>query len=76
MACRCKSSRAKKYAARNGYKHFDMMGAGKPNEDYGVREFKEKFGGELVENGRFLYILQPHLYKLGKKVIQIIKGRK
>jgi len=64
------------YAARNGYKYFDMMGAGKPDEDYGVREFKAKFGGELVEYGRFLCILQPCLYKLGKKVIQIIKSRK
>ncbi|MDR1698885.1 MAG: aminoacyltransferase [Prevotellaceae bacterium] len=64
------------YAAANNYKYFDMMGAGKPNEEYGVRDFKVKFGGDLVEHGRFLYITQPLLYKLGKKIIQIIKNRK
>ena len=64
------------YAAENGFERFDMMGAGNPKEGYGVRDFKAKFGGELVENGRFLYICKPFLYKLGKKVISIIKNRK
>lgn len=31
---------------------FDFGGAGKPDEDYGPRKFKAKFGGELVEYGR------------------------
>ncbi len=61
------------YAAQNGCKHFDMMGAGKPNESYGVREFKAKFGGKLVENGRFLTVLSPLLYKIGKIGVAIIK---
>ena len=64
------------FAALNGFKRFDMMGAGKPDEGYGVREFKSKFGGELVEHGRFLCICQPTLYKLGKYIISIIKGTK
>ena len=53
-----------------------MMGAGKPDEGYGVREFKSKFGGELVELGRFLSINNPILYSIGKKVIEIIKKKK
>ena len=61
------------YAVENNFVCFDMMGAGKPDKDYGVRNFKAKFGGELVENGRFLYIGKPFLYKLGKTVISIIK---
>ena len=61
------------YAATNGYKRFDMMGAGKPDESYGVREFKSKFGGKLVEHGRFLFVCQPRLYMLGKKVVEILK---
>jgi len=61
------------YAAKNGFTHFDMMGAGKPDEGYGVRDFKARFGGELVENGRFLYILNTILYKTGKFAIKIIK---
>lgn len=61
------------YAARNNYEKFDFMGAGKPDKEYGVREFKSKFGGELVEHGRFLYICKPLLYKIGKSAIQLRK---
>jgi len=64
------------YAASNGYARFDMMGAGKPDEGYGVREFKSKFGGELVEHGRFLYVCKPLLYSLGRKMVQKMKGIK
>ena len=63
------------YASENGIKYFDMMGAGKPEQDYGVREFKAKFGGKLVEHGRFLYLTRPFLYKIGKKAIEFIKKR-
>lgn len=44
------------YASRNGIALFDFMGAGKPDEDYGVRDFKLKFGGELLEAGRYEFI--------------------
>jgi len=63
------------YAAKNGYHHFDMMGAGKPDEGYGVRVFKSEFGGELVEHGRFLFICQPMLYSLGKYIVIKIKSK-
>jgi lipid II:glycine glycyltransferase (peptidoglycan interpeptide bridge formation enzyme) len=63
------------FAAKNGFKYFDMMGAGKPNESYGVREFKAKFGGTQVEHGRFLCVAKPLFYNLGKKAIQIVKKR-
>lgn len=61
------------YAANNGYHHFDMMGAGKPDESYGVREFKAKFGGQLMENGRFQTVLNPLLYKIGVMGVTIMK---
>lgn len=64
------------YAAKKGFEHFDFMGAGKPDESYGVREFKSKFGGELVEYGRFLFVCKPRLYSLGKQVIQKLKVSK
>ena len=64
------------YAAEQNHTYFDMMGAGKPDEGYGVREFKSKFGGELVEHGRFLSINNRLLYSLGKKAVEIIKKRK
>ena len=54
---------------------FDMMGAGSPNVRYGVRDFKAKFGGELVEHGRYLCICKPLLYKLGKLGVQILKKK-
>ncbi len=61
------------YAARNGLKYFDFMGAGKPDEDYGVREFKSKFGGKEVCYGRFLRINNHFLYHLGKLGLKVMK---
>jgi len=63
------------YAASNGFTCFDMMGAGKPEEGYGVREFKSKFGGQLVEHGRFLYVSKPRLYALGRYIIKKLKSK-
>ena len=65
--------KAIEYAAGNGFEYFDFMGAGKKDEPYGVREFKSKFGGELVEQGRFLYICKPGLYKFSKSVLNVMK---
>ena len=64
---------AMKYASEHNIKRFDFMGAGKPDEAYGVREFKAKFGGELVEHGRFLCVLHPLLYQIGKIGVKILK---
>jgi lipid II:glycine glycyltransferase (peptidoglycan interpeptide bridge formation enzyme) len=64
---------AMEYGYNNGLRRFDFMGAGKPNEGYGVRDFKEKFGGKLVEHGRFLKICNPILYKVGKMGIFILQ---
>ena len=61
------------YAAQNNYKHLDMMGAGKPNDDYGVRDFKAKFGGQLVEHGRFFHVQSPLLYSIGKLGVCFLK---
>lgn len=64
-----------KYAAESGCQIFDMMGAGKPDEAYGVRDFKAKFGGKLVEHGRFLCIRKPLLYWTGKTGVKILKRK-
>jgi len=53
------------YGLKNGFTHFDFMGAGKPEEDYGVREFKARFGGEEVQFGRYSLVLNKSLYKVG-----------
>ena len=54
------------YAINNGLKCFDFLGAGKRDQDYGVREFKSKFGGKLVAYGRYERINKSFLYKIGK----------
>ncbi len=64
------------YAVKKGIKRFDFMGAGAPDKDYGVREFKSKFGGELVEYGRFFKIYKPALYQVGKTGVKILKSIK
>lgn len=65
-----------RYAAEHGMPRFDMMGAGKPDEAYGVRDFKAKFGGLEVEHGRFLCITKPLLYKIGTLGVKILKKLK
>ena len=64
-----------RYAAENGCLIFDMMGAGKPEEAYGVRDFKARFGGEQVEHGRYLYVRKPLLYWIGKTGVKMLKKR-
>lgn len=63
------------YAQQNGLSRFDFMGAGKPEEAYGVRDFKARFGGEQVEHGRFLCVRKPLLYWIGKMGVKILKRR-
>lgn len=41
------------WGVENGFSKFDFGGAGKPDEYYGVREFKKQFGGDLVNFGRY-----------------------
>lgn len=61
------------YALKNDISLFDFMGAGKPDEDYGVRDFKKRFGGEEVEYGRYRKILNPVLYITGKKGLELMQ---
>ena len=52
-----------------------MMGAGTPDVEYGVRDFKAEFGGEMVEHGRFRKIAKPILYKIGILGIKMLKHK-
>jgi len=59
------------WGAENGYRMYDFGGAGKPNEEYGVRDFKAKFGGDLVSYGRNICVHAPallHLSQWGYKI--------
>ena len=63
------------YAKNHGLPLFDFMGAGVPDQPYGVRDFKMEFGGELVEHGRFLCVRKPLLYKIGKMGVKWLKRK-
>lgn len=52
------------FATKNNIKCFDFMGVGTPDKDYGVRDFKAKFGGEMVNYGRFGRINNSLLYAI------------
>lgn len=41
------------WSNEQGYSRYDFGGAGWPNVPYGVRDFKAKFGGDLVCYGRY-----------------------
>jgi len=64
------------YAAKNNIPRFDFMGVGVPDRDYGVRDFKARFGGEMVNYGRFARINNKLIYtvsELGYNVLSLIK---
>jgi hypothetical protein len=54
------------WSVENGYTVYDFGGAGKPDEEYGVRDFKAKFGGELVNYGRNICIHRPKTLQVSK----------
>ena len=61
------------WGAKNGYSLYDFGGAGKPDEKYGVRDFKAKFGGELVNFGRNICVHSPRLLKISKLGYQLLR---
>lgn len=57
----------------NGYHVFGFGGAGNPNEAYGPREFKAKFGGEQVNYGRNTIIHSPTRLRVSKTIYSLIQ---
>jgi hypothetical protein len=49
-----------KWAAEHHCSLYDFGGAGVPDKSYGVRDFKSKFGGELVSFGRYRKVYAPY----------------
>lgn len=54
------------WCKRSGYKIFDFGGAGKPGKPYGVRDYKLRFGGRLVNFGRYEKVHNKLLMKIGE----------
>jgi lipid II:glycine glycyltransferase (peptidoglycan interpeptide bridge formation enzyme) len=65
-----------KWGTENGYKSFDFGGAGKPDEEYPVRTFKERFGGNLINFGRYTKVHSPLKLKVATKGYQAIRKMK
>ncbi len=65
-----------KWGAENGYRHYDFGGAGRPDERYGVRDFKAKFAGEPVSFGRNVFVHSPTLYRLFRAAYRLRVGRR
>jgi CelD/BcsL family acetyltransferase involved in cellulose biosynthesis len=64
------------WSQQQGYQRYDFGGAGWPGKPYGVRDFKAKFGGELVNYGRYRkvysrwrFLLAEGAYSVGRKLI-------
>jgi hypothetical protein len=57
----------------HGYRLYDFGGAGKPTETYGVRDFKAKFGGNLVCYGRNTWVTHPALLTVSKCAYEMIR---
>jgi serine/alanine adding enzyme len=62
-----------KWSVENGYKVYDFGGAGRPDEEYGVRDFKAKFGGRLVNYGRNVCVHAPLTFKGSKSIYQVVR---
>lgn len=62
-----------RWAKRAGMMVFDFGGAGKPGEAYGPRDYKAKFGGELVNYGRDLCIHAPRLLRVSEFGYRIVR---
>jgi lipid II:glycine glycyltransferase (peptidoglycan interpeptide bridge formation enzyme) len=52
------------WGSKNGFQSFDFGGAGRPDEKYGVRDFKERFGGQVVNYGRYTNVYSARLYNV------------
>jgi lipid II:glycine glycyltransferase (peptidoglycan interpeptide bridge formation enzyme) len=61
------------YGCKNGCELFDFGGAGVADEEYGVREFKKRFGGQLVEYSSFKKIHRPVIANLGSRFLSVCR---
>jgi lipid II:glycine glycyltransferase (peptidoglycan interpeptide bridge formation enzyme) len=66
------------WAKEKGYLLFDFGGGGEPGVEYGVRDYKMKYGCEIFDYGRMLYTHRPFTYFLAQaayKFYHKLKGK-
>ncbi|TFG89870.1 MAG: peptidoglycan bridge formation glycyltransferase FemA/FemB family protein [Candidatus Atribacteria bacterium] len=61
------------WGVNNDYELFDFGGAGRPEEHYGVRDFKMKFGGTAVSYGRYRIIFKKTVYGIIRMIFPFYK---
>lgn len=59
------------WGCKSGYRLFDFGGAGLPEEEYGPREFKSTFGGQLVNLGRYTVVHKPKMLKMIQNMYKV-----
>jgi serine/alanine adding enzyme len=57
----------------HGFAHYDFGGAGSPHKRYGVRDFKAKFGGQLVNFGRYRKVYSPWKLALAERAYEVLR---
>ncbi|HRR06379.1 MAG TPA: GNAT family N-acetyltransferase [Victivallales bacterium] len=60
-----------RWGKANKYTLFDFGGAGKPDKPYGVRDYKLKFGGEIVNYGRYTKVFRKNIYYFIIKMLEL-----
>jgi lipid II:glycine glycyltransferase (peptidoglycan interpeptide bridge formation enzyme) len=64
------------YAVKHNIPTFDFMGVGIPGRNYGVRTFKARFGGEMVNFGRYARVNNRLIYfisEMGYNFLALMK---
>ena len=61
------------WGSDNDYHTFDFGGAGNPNEEYGVRDFKKQFGGKLANFGRYQKAHSPIKMKIAERGFKVYR---
>jgi lipid II:glycine glycyltransferase (peptidoglycan interpeptide bridge formation enzyme) len=64
---------ALRWGVSHDYETFDFGGAGAPEEEYGPREFKRRFGGKLIEPGRFKKIYMPTRLWISSRAFKVFR---
>ncbi|MFW9879067.1 MAG: lipid II:glycine glycyltransferase FemX [Candidatus Thorarchaeota archaeon] len=64
------------WGRENGFQLFDFGGAGPANVEFPVRTFKERFGGQLINYGRYTKVHSPLKFKLATKGFETIQSLK
>ncbi|UCE75225.1 MAG: GNAT family N-acetyltransferase [Methanomassiliicoccales archaeon] len=61
------------WGIENGFHTFDFGGAGRPDQKYGVGDFKARFNGRFVNHGRYMKIHCPNILRFSRKCYEVYR---